>query len=573
MNRIIPTSVLTAAATLAGAQQQMSPFGIGTSHARGHSINAVDTWLPQMREIDVRWYRTPPGPQMWDVEKNKGEWDFSKIDESIAHMDKNGMNFGVLLWGSGFNGDKGLPKNDLESWAEYVGRTVAHFKAAGKTGLYYEIWNEPPNFTARGDTAKDYALTVAAAYDAAKKADPTAKIGIAAKSVHINWLAHCIRLGAKNKFDWVSLHPYETVNGVADCAGSDALYMSVVPTLRKMLKALNPERANVPVILTEIGCDAGKGEDVQADTVVKVYVMGIAQGMAQIQWFEAMDGDSGPMGLIDAQGRKRPAYHAYAAMLKHFGQHPEYLGRVMLAEKHVGYAFKGAGNVPLIVAWTQKKGETAEQSFGASELDVVESRTGAVGKKRTVTLSNSPVFILNPPPALLANARANKTKPFPWQGDYSAAKEVSISYAADGTIIEKGLHTASGEAILKAVRLYGEGHAQVGYRDASASGGETFICDPNFLSYKTGPIEIVITAQRQKPAQAAAIELEYEYDNPADPAGIHPYKKERREIPEGDGWHEIKWALTDAEFNGYWGFNFRFSSGQFNVKNVSVRKR
>ncbi|MCL1888459.1 MAG: hypothetical protein FWF96_06270 [Kiritimatiellaeota bacterium] len=573
MKKILMSATILSAAALASAQQQpMSPFGIGTCHARGHSLDAVDTWLPQLREIDVRWYRTPPGPQMWDVEKNKGEWDFSKIDASIAHMEKNNMGFCVLLWGSGFNGDKGLPKNDIEAWAEYVRRTVGHFKSKGKAGLYYEIWNEPPNFTAQGDTAADYAKTVAAAYDAAKSADPTAKIGIAAKSAHINWLEHCIRHGAKNKFDWVSLHPYETVNGIADNAGSDALYLSVVPTLRKMLKALNPERANVPVILTEIGCDARKGEDIQADTLVKVYLMGIAQGMAQIQWFEAMDGDSGPMGLLDGNGRKRPAYHAYGTMIKHFGQHPEYLGWVALPGNNLGYAFKCAGNKTLVAAWAQKKGETAELPFGAAELEVVESRTGDIVKKRAVTLTTSPVFILNPPAALLSQARANKTKPFPWNGDHTNAKEVSISYAPDGKVIEKGLHTTSGEAISQAVQLYGEGHAQVGYRDGSKPGGDTFICDPNFLSYKTGPIEITVTAQRKNPAQAAAIDLEYEYDNPADPSGIHPYKKERREIPEGDGWHELKWRLDDAEFNGYWGFNFRFGTGAFNIKGVSVKK-
>ncbi|MCL1910158.1 MAG: hypothetical protein FWG05_04390 [Kiritimatiellaeota bacterium] len=568
------TAAITAAA-LANAQQQpqqMSPFGIGTCHARGHSLAAVDTWLPQLREIDVRWYRTAPGPQMWDVNPQKDEWDFSKIDASVAHMEKNGMNFCVLLWGSGFNGDKGLPKNDIEAWAEYVKRTVAHFKSKGKPGLYYEIWNEPPNFTAQGDTAADYAKTVAAAYDAAKSADPTAKIGIAAKSVHINWLEHCIRHGAKNKFDWVSLHPYETVNGIADNAGSDALYLSVVPTLRKMLKQHSPAQVNVPVILTEIGCDARKGEDIQADTLVKVYLMGIAQGMTQIQWFEAMDGDSGPMGLLDGKGRKRPAYHSYGTMIKHFGQYPEYLGWVALPNHHLAYAFKGADGKPILAAWTRKKGAPEEIRFGSDALEIVNSHTGEILKTNALQLTHSPVYILDPPPALLAQARANKTKPFPWQGDYSATKEISLSYSTDGGVVENGLHPVSGEVVSKAIQLYGDEHAQIGYRDGSTWGGESFICDPNFLSYKTGPIEITVTARRKDPANLTHINLEFEHDNPADPAGIHPYRHEPREIPASDGWHELKWRLTDTEFNGYFGFHFRFVPGPFDVKSVSVRK-
>ena len=130
----------------------------------------------------------------------------------------------------------------------------------------------------------------------------------------------------------------------------------------------------------------------------------------------------------------------------------------------------------------------------------------------------------------------------------------------------------SGEVVSSAIKLYGEEFAQVGYRDCSTWGGDSFICDPNFLSYKTGPIEIIISAQRKDPANPASINLEFEHDNPNDPKGIHPYRHEGREIPAGDGWHDVVWRLTDTEFNGYFGFNFRFVPGPFNVKSITVRK-
>ena len=486
-----------ASATLAAAQPPppLSPFGIGTGYTRGHALWANNLWLPQLREIDVRWYRSPPGPQMWDVEKTKGTYDFKMIDASIEYMDKNGMNYCVLLWGHGFKGDSGFPKNDIESWAEYVRQTVARFASKGKTGLYYEIWNEPPNFTAKGDTAADFARVVAAAYDAAKSADPTAQIGLSAKSAHINWLAHVIRHGAKNKFDWISLHPYESLHGVYCMTGSDALYLSVVPTLRKMLRTLNPERADVPVMFTEIGVFTTGQQDIHADALVKCYVMGIAQGVAQIHWFEAMDGDAGPMGILDNDAKPRLAYHAYGTMIKHLGQYPEYLGWTLLADKHLGYAFKGADGKILLAAWTQKKGATDELPLGPAPYDVVHSHTGDTVKTNALKLTNTPVYLLAPPPALIEQARANKNKPFPWQGDYTDAKEISISYAGDGQVIEKGLHNVSGEQVVAAIKLYGDQFAQEGYRDGSTWGGESFICDPNFLSYKTGPIEITVTAR------------------------------------------------------------------------------
>ena len=47
-------------------------------------------------------------------------------------------------------------------------------------------------------------------------------------------------------------------------------------------------------------------------------------------------------------------------------------------------------------------------------------------------------------------------------------------------------------------------------------------------------------------------------------------------IPEDDQWHEHTWKVTDANFVGQWGWNFRFdaigSPDEFLVKEVHVKK-
>ncbi len=47
-------------------------------------------------------------------------------------------------------------------------------------------------------------------------------------------------------------------------------------------------------------------------------------------------------------------------------------------------------------------------------------------------------------------------------------------------------------------------------------------------------------------------------------------------IPEDDLWHEHVWKLSDANFVGQWGWNFRFdasgSPNEFLVKEVRVKK-
>ncbi len=170
------------------------------------------------------------------------------------------------------------------------------------------MWNEPPNGT-NGAPPSDYGKLMAVTYDAVKAADPNAKVGLAAQSVNLNYLEQVIKAGAKGHFDYVTLHPYETMGSVGENAGTEAIFMSIVPTVRKMLAAQDPGNRHAPVWFTEIGYDAGKSAEVQGEALVKAYSMGIAEGVTVINWFEGMDGDSGPMGLLEANGTPRPCLY------------------------------------------------------------------------------------------------------------------------------------------------------------------------------------------------------------------------------------------------------------------------
>jgi hypothetical protein len=122
---------------------------------------------------------------------------------------------------------------------------------------------------------------------------------------NVNWIEQTIKAGAKDHFDFIAVHPYETL-GVVESDGWEGQYMSIVPTIRKMLAARNPARANVPIWFIEIGRDAGQGESSQAAALVKAFTMAIAQGVTRVDWFEGKDGDSGPMGLLRGAGTPFP---------------------------------------------------------------------------------------------------------------------------------------------------------------------------------------------------------------------------------------------------------------------------
>ncbi len=564
---ILLASLLVSAAVAhaadANKNEAMSPFAIGSGATASRTLEAVKTWAPQMRDIGITWYRTG-GNAGWGSLEKDGKWQWDELDQHMAYWDGLGIKYGLLLWGHNSKDAGGLPVKGINDWKTYVRKLAEHVKGRVQ---WLEVWNEPPNFTAKGQTAEDYARVVAATYDAAHKVDPGFKVGITAKSAHVNYLQHAIRRGAKGKYDWISLHPYEVLGGVADNKGTEPLYMHIVPTLRKMLAAQDPARVNVPVIFTELGVDAGtsghgKGPDGAAHGLIKAFTMGIAQGVAQIQWFEGRDGDSGPMGLLNAQSTPRPAYKAYGNMIKHFGRHPKYLGWVMLNDRDYGFVFEGA-NGTVLSTWAPK-GKPDRVDFG-QPVKIVEPLTGNIVDASTYDLTVAPIFVLGVPDNLVALAKANKDKPLPWGGDYSKAKSVTLSIGEDGKAIAKGLHPTSGEDIAKAVLLYS--------REGAVAGGDAFIVDPNFLSYKTGPIEISTTVRRKDPNKPASVKLNYEYDNPRDPLGIHPFKElPEKEIPAGDKWTTLKWKLDDAEFNAYWGYNFSFNTGDYLVQNVTVTK-
>jgi hypothetical protein len=208
----------------------------------------------------------------------------------LDYLDQHGFGYHAMLIGYPVwkrdDGGWGLPVNHLEGWSNYVRQLATKLK--GRTRML-EVWNEPPNFTKAGQTPSDYAKIVLAASTEAKKIDSRFQIGLAAKSAHLIYLEQSIRAGAKDHFNYVTLHPYEILDSIATNKGTEAVFMNIVPSVRKMLRECNPEKKDVPILFTELGVDSKLGLDVQASTLVKAYAMSIAQGVAGVYWFEGRD--------------------------------------------------------------------------------------------------------------------------------------------------------------------------------------------------------------------------------------------------------------------------------------------
>ncbi|MDD5261063.1 MAG: endo-1,4-beta-xylanase [Methylacidiphilales bacterium] len=498
----------------------------------------------------------------WErVEPEPGKWNFEQMDANLKYLEEHKIRTGGWFFGSGWvNGKRtgGFPVRDLSGWSKYVTEVVKHANGRIKS---WEVWNEPPNGGVNRKTAvQDYPKIMQAAYNAAHAADPTCLVGIAAASNNVNFLDRVIKGGANGYFDYITVHPYELLGTVLDNNGSEAVFMSIVPTLRKMLAERDPNRINCPIVFTELGCDFKRqGGAIQGQGLVKAYTLGIAQGVTCIHWFMARDAKGGSidsgMGIIAGDGTPRPAFIGLGNMIKYLGQNPTYLGLVLFHEREYGFVFQGAEG-PVLLTWAPK-GDPAHVDFG-QEVRIIDPLTGQETKASTYDLTVAPVIVLDVPEKLVAEAKAAKGKPFPWGGDYTDAKSVSITMGEHN--IEKGLHTKAGDAIAKDVIAYGNGA-----RPGDIGDSVTFMVDPNFLSYTTVPIEISAVVRRDPNNSPAEIKLTYE--STSEFKTLPP-----EDVPDNKNWHTLKWRIDDAQFVSIWGFSFRFNNGPYYVQSVTVTK-
>jgi hypothetical protein len=504
-----------------------NPFGIASSAS---SSRSPQDWLPEIASTGIGWLRG----------FNQDDGDAGLALAAANHVQVAG----ILTYGSTF------PVNDLPGWTAYVTNIVHRYPDV----RYWEVWNEPPNFTA--DTLpQDYATIVAAAYTAAKAADPGVQIGLAAQSVNVSFLDQALDAGAAGHFDYVTVHPYEMLAAVDQ--GFEAEFLSIVPTLRKMLAHRDPAHAQVPVWFTEIGEPVGGSIDDahQADTVIKAYTLSLAQGITRIHWFEGRDGDSGPFGLIDAMGNNRPSYTAMKSLIDALTPSPRYVGWLQFDGGSPGYVFNTDAGATM-VAWAQPGG-TQSVDLGAP-VQITDPKTGGHMSAQIAQLTPSPIIVSPLPPALAAQARVNRFLPYSWGGDFSHAQ--SVSFVAPGT--EHGLHVWGATQVIMV-----DGQPA---RDASAASAQVFTVDPNFLSYDTVPISITAVL-RKNGAASAGFNLKYESTTGIVGTGSW------YDIPGSDQWYTKTWVINDAQLAGKWAYNFGFDSDStmysgYSIQSVTVTK-
>lgn len=526
-----------------------NPWGVAPSATL---TRAPATWAPSMAQAGVAGVRN---------------FDPTLTADRLKPLTDAGMTAtGILQWSS--LSPMSLPVNDLAGWRSYVTGMVTRYKGRVR---HWEVWNEPPNFTVDQSPAS-YGAIVAAAYDAAKAADPNVQVGLAAKSNHVNYLAQSIEAGAANKFDFITLHPYENAGLLGQ--GWEGQFISIAPRVRAMLLDKNPGKANVPLWFTEVGIpvvtptSAGVSPQVQADTLVKVYTLSLAQGVARVYWFEPRDSEGLYLGLTAGDASLRPSYIALRTLSARLGTRPSYQGWIKPGSAYYGFVFSSPQGT-VLCAWSPP-GQVATLQ-AASTVTVVDPRTGATRSAASIAVTNVPVLLVAPTGSAqsqlwLQAATANTGKVFQWSGDPSAVTSVSLTAGSPS----QGVYMVSAPAatVVNGVAEF----------NLQGLGGATFTVDPAFLSYTTTPIRITAVL-RALGTGDPGFNLKYESNAPlsqSDGNGL---------VGSSQGWHRVAstnfyentWTLPNPRFVGLYGYNFTFDSdgpshSQFSIQKITVSK-
>ncbi|HLY65102.1 MAG TPA: glycosyl hydrolase, partial [Chloroflexota bacterium] len=306
----------------------------------GLAVNAGASW----ERVPFFWNLVQPnGPTDWNPDQfliNSAQL----ANQAANHLEVVGQIGNPPAWAVK---DGSTPKNLNLAWNDpnnYWGQFVYKLAQtyAGRVDTWI-IWNEPdypkgnPLSTWAG-TEQDYYLLLKDAYQAAKAANPNAKIVFAGTTYWVD-----VNVGKTLFFQRV-LEAARTMDGAN--AQANGYYFDVVDVhlysspldLYRVPQAYKQVLANFgltkPIWITESnvapyddpGNETAAGSfraslSEQANFVIRAFAMALAAGVERISLYKLVDGtvaDKMPWGMSRDDGSLRPEYVAYQVAVQHF---------------------------------------------------------------------------------------------------------------------------------------------------------------------------------------------------------------------------------------------------------------
>lgn len=297
-------------------RDKSSPFGMVANIANRVRRDEVPAYVRMLREANVQWVREEifwhevqfegGGPFRWNG-NDAGMYDY---DYSIGTLHEANINIlGLLDYNPAWTkGTAPVLDQWIGAWGDYVYQTVARY---GRTGQIktWEIWNEPNlahfGYESGLYTIEDYVRVLQVARDAAKAADPEAKIVLAGLASvwseppspytydYFDYLERLGQLNAWRLFDILAVHPYrpDAPEGSPWRRDQSQTFPAEMEHLDRMMLKYGTK----PVWLTEVGYASsgwkvGVGLDQQAQFLARLYMLALAHpSVEKVFWYDFRD--------------------------------------------------------------------------------------------------------------------------------------------------------------------------------------------------------------------------------------------------------------------------------------------
>lgn len=279
--------------------------------------------------VDLNWQMVEPQP---------GRFNWTITDRMVKEARAKHLEILFVLkpisaWGttrksraSGIYNSASAPR-DMAQWTSLVSALAVRYR---DQGVSYEIGNEVNGQAFWDGTQQEYLALLRASYGAIKGADPRARVLSAAMGCgvsrnftgaeagealrrHDGWLRPILATGA---FDVVAVHDYYYPGEAAENGFS---FQSYLDHVRQLMKEAGVD--DRPIWITEMGFAGSSGyagghqpagsPDKQAQGLAEAYRQAADSGVERMFWLLLRDREEaffGSMGLMDAQGRPRPAW-------------------------------------------------------------------------------------------------------------------------------------------------------------------------------------------------------------------------------------------------------------------------
>jgi hypothetical protein len=336
-----------------------------------------------------------------DLEKAKGQWDFSRLDRIIAKASEHKINILYTLgvtpeWAasrpdekSGYysinRGSSSEPKN-INDWINYISVVAKRYKGKIK---YYEIWNEPNLEKFYSGSKEGLVELTKAARATLKSIDPTIEVLTPACTGDdgTQYLNDYFKLGGAKYIDVVTYHFYTW--------GAPESSIESIREVRKVM--MENGLGNKPLWNTETGwrmqSSADKNSALLSYETASTYIARafLVYGALNISRFYIYSWDNRGMGLIERNGEDKPCAAVYQRM------------QVWLTGKEMTDCYvdtRGVWRLTLthgtkryLVIWHPDVVVAIDKPDDATRVQTIYGITKTISEKQTIEIGPSPVLV------------------------------------------------------------------------------------------------------------------------------------------------------------------------------------